>query len=363
MNEIYIYAEMANLAYGEKESDIEINLKKLKLEKDWKILKVNGNSIADNHKTGFQAVAFGKTDCEGFLNEIVIAFRGSCDPCSLHFDEIIKDWVHADLIQIGVGAIPMQSEYAEKFYEDVKTEYSKDFKDNNILIIATGHSLGGALVQVLCAKKGIKGYTFNAPGMAYQLHDRKWAKAKFKKNIDNYIIMNDPIGNIRDHWGKKYYLFPYTGNKMPHSAYLEMDFAKSFECENWDCNKSIAISCYSQKYHLPLIEMVLYELEKGTPIPPLDFKLPCALPAEEMMGVKFIGEEFIKKESRKILLKRIEKLNPDIINDILPSAIELLKEINDKNPGYLTSPLTYYTNSNLNKTETILPNSKNNLAK
>jgi putative lipase involved disintegration of autophagic bodies len=48
---------------------------------------------------------------------------------------------------------------------------------SNHEIICTGHSLGGALAQLVSAKYGLEAFSFNAPGMKKQLKELKTERA------------------------------------------------------------------------------------------------------------------------------------------------------------------------------------------
>lgn len=83
-------------------------------------------------------------------NKVIISFRGTDDPA----DILISDG------HIAAGKIPdKEFEYAEMFYAEVQNH----FKDEDVEIEFTGHSLGGAIAQLLGAKYGNKTVTFNAP--------------------------------------------------------------------------------------------------------------------------------------------------------------------------------------------------------
>lgn len=137
-------------------------------------------------------------------NSIIISFRGTND-----FEDMC-----ADVTFLFEGTPPISTKYARKYYDAVKND------NPGCEFIFTGHSLGGAYAQILCAeliKEGthnIKNViTFNAPGIGYLLQEKEQELEQvFKKLISNYVIMNDYVGNFREHLGDTYYFQPYPLN-------------------------------------------------------------------------------------------------------------------------------------------------------
>ena len=95
---------------------------------------------------GYDGAAFRNNS----TGEIVIASRGT-EP--LTFD---GDWTSN--LQMGANQLPDQYQYARQFLEEVKAAYQ------GAPITLTGHSLGGALTQLLAAETGLTATTFNAYG-------------------------------------------------------------------------------------------------------------------------------------------------------------------------------------------------------
>lgn len=164
---------------------------------DWS--SVNINNYTDENgfyeeTNGFACKAYKKG------NQIIVAFRGSDSP---------RDIILSDL-PILLGQIPEKSlTYAENFYRAIKNNplYS------NCEISFTGHSLGGAIAQVLSAKLANEGEickatTFNAPGMLTMLSQLGLSDQINYSNITNYAVMNDYVGNFRAHIGNTYYIQP-----------------------------------------------------------------------------------------------------------------------------------------------------------
>lgn len=135
-------------------------------------------------------------------NKVIISFRGTDDPA----DILISDG------HIAAGKIPdKEFEYAEMFYAEVQNH----FKDENVEIEFTGHSLGGAIAQLLGAKYGNKTVTFNAPGMLNMLDQIGCSTTAEYSNITNYAVLNDYVGNFRAHVGDTYYIPPIPVENEP----------------------------------------------------------------------------------------------------------------------------------------------------
>ena len=139
-------------------------------------------------EAGFYGAAYSRLNSD----DIVIAFRGT--ELTDRFD-ILED------IRIILNMALDQTEYAYSFYQQVKRIYS------NATISLTGHSLGGALAQlvaVLIARdEGIEIHTetFNAPGVTdialfYWNNFQNYNKF----DVDNYNS-HDQIGKFGTHIG------------------------------------------------------------------------------------------------------------------------------------------------------------------
>lgn len=136
---------------------------------EYKLL--GGKPRMKTHPNGFSATAF--QDKNG---NIIIAYRGS---------DGVTD-IKSDLEMVNGTKVPEQFEQAQEFYEEIRAEYP-DAK-----IILTGHSLGGALSQLVAARnEDAYAVTFNAPGTKDIIdHESTMSDSG---NIYNVIVDGDVI--------------------------------------------------------------------------------------------------------------------------------------------------------------------------
>ena len=139
---------------------------------------------------GFKALAFGNDQ-----NEVIITFQGSMslDKWKEDPDGFWADWWdnNAKMLLNGEGA---QVRYAMRFYDMIVEDYAPK------QIGITGHSLGGALGDIVAAYSGCGGVTFNAApflDIAYAYFPDRMAKGfegvdkwKFVDSINS----NDIVG-------------------------------------------------------------------------------------------------------------------------------------------------------------------------
>lgn len=123
---------------------------------DWSCppgLAVDDRSVFEGGRlltTGFQGRVF---ESGGSAGEVVIAFKGTVPRMA---SDLIAD------LTLALNAIPGQAHVAL-----AKTEaWRRNYTSKPISLV--GHSLGGALAQVVGYRLGIKFVTFNAPGMLEQ---------------------------------------------------------------------------------------------------------------------------------------------------------------------------------------------------
>jgi hypothetical protein len=141
----------------------------------------------ENHQNGFYAEAYKKD------GNIIVAYRGT-DTKSADRGDIISN------LCITYGQLPPQWDDAQAFYEKITLENPND------TIEVTGHSLGGALAQLVAAnnstsEKAVHGETFGAPGV--QLLLLLIHKSIFDTyDVVNHVQLTDPIGNYGPHVGR-----------------------------------------------------------------------------------------------------------------------------------------------------------------
>ncbi|MFA6990098.1 MAG: DUF6792 domain-containing protein [Candidatus Gastranaerophilaceae bacterium] len=185
----------------------------------------------DDPSTGFYGEAFrvDKKINGTNLNQIYIVYRGTNGLSDIPSNT-----------QIAIGKIPEQFDKALELYKKINN-YCSDPKNGitNPKITCTGHSLGGALSQLIAAKYGLAAFCFNAPGMKKQLE--KLSKLpddnpnKIEINtakinmIKNYSIKDDSVGNYGKHVGEFYQLEPLFKYKyyIPYAFHLDFETLKN----------------------------------------------------------------------------------------------------------------------------------------
>lgn len=217
------YAQISKAVYGGRnETALNTN--------NWTHIDLEGKPTSDyidditSINSGFQGGLYGKdANHDGIYEEIVIAYRGTelsngyLGGVSDNFD--IKDIILND-ISIGLNSVPAQYDSALKLYNDAVAKFGAD------KITITGHSLGGILTQLVCAKIGAKGVTFNAAGTKKLLPQIDVDSNKDFSNITNYSIENDFLSFLNvsmglDNIGNNY-IIPNT-DENPFSAHCNFN--------------------------------------------------------------------------------------------------------------------------------------------
>ena len=127
-------------------------------------------------KNGFEGQIYQKG------NHIIVVYKGTNQT---------KDLFNSD-IPMGVGYIPKQQEDAHNLFLKAQSMY----KDKNVNIEVTGHSLGGSMAQIESARTGVQATTFNAYGTGNILKREGYTNEEINTmNIKNYGNPKDPIFN------------------------------------------------------------------------------------------------------------------------------------------------------------------------
>jgi len=113
-------------------------------------------NYGDVGPAGFDAIAYTSAD----TSQIVVAFRGTVlsPPTFTSVFNVIADWGLAG--GPGLGTLAAYCNAAAAFVSGIQSEYP------NANITLTGHSLGGALAQLVGQASGLTAVAFNAPGSA-----------------------------------------------------------------------------------------------------------------------------------------------------------------------------------------------------
>lgn len=216
------YAQISKAVYGgQSESALNTDV--------WTHIDLNGNPTSNyiddiaTIDSGFQGGLYGKdADHDGIYEEIVVAYRGTeahkyLGGLSEGLD--MKDLVLND-IGIGFNRVPAQYQSALKLYNDAVTKFGAD------KVTITGHSLGGILTQLVCAKTGAQGVTFNSAGTKNLLAQINVNPKKNFSNITNYTIENDFLNFLNVSFGLNNignnYIIPNT-NEDPFVAHCNFN--------------------------------------------------------------------------------------------------------------------------------------------
>lgn len=208
--------------------------------------------IKANFDSDFGCAAYKKD------NAIIIAFQGTDIKKTLNPLELIDVITDCHFV---AKKIPPSASIAMRFYLTIIEKYGSSE------IYLTGHSLGGAYAQIIASRaikdgRDVKAITFNAPGLGYAIKPKEREKHRFEllKSISNYVVMNDFIGNFREHAGSTYYVQPYPlnipnttsgkGFVSPHSVITDYDKNLNGEIlscpEGWNSKCAWAIWIYDK---------------------------------------------------------------------------------------------------------------------
>lgn len=129
---VYLYAQMADNAYLNGPWALPDSVRDVR-------------SVDDPSGTGFAATIFEVGHPGGALSSVVISFRGTEGPFF-----ISRDWWYGNFRRV-------QQRQAEDYYWAVRKQYPE-----SVPIVATGHSLGGALALQVSLADTVDAYVFNS---------------------------------------------------------------------------------------------------------------------------------------------------------------------------------------------------------
>ncbi len=169
---------------------------------------------------GFRAAVYSSKER---AEELIIAFCGTNSAADISSD--------IDLMR---NKLPKQYSSAKAFYDIV----TQDDKLKNKNIILAGHSLGGALAQLVGAVTRKTTYSFNGIGVRKCLSQIGCSETYMYSNVHSYCVMNDWFGMQGGHIGNLKLLPPAkigTGLLShwidPHNNELissKIDFSKAY---------------------------------------------------------------------------------------------------------------------------------------
>lgn len=113
----------------------------------WEVVPIKEQEITSSLGS-FNGICYGRDKHENCYNEVVVVFRGSQEAL---------DWIPADFLILLNWKPSTQEGAAKSFFAKVLDEPACQGAD----ITLVGHSLGGALVQLVATKTGHKGVTLS----------------------------------------------------------------------------------------------------------------------------------------------------------------------------------------------------------
>lgn len=179
------YAGLSEDAY----KDREVGHRKPGAEEE---VQINGVKYAvlehvNNRLNGYQGTVYQRRD----TGEIVVAHRGT--------EEIVRDGVITDGAMVVSRANPQALDAIALTRRTVEYAATLGKRDGHAPeVTVTGHSLGGALVQVTAHHFDLRGETFNAYGatsLGYRIPEGG-------DRVLNHVMATDPVSAASPHYGQ-----------------------------------------------------------------------------------------------------------------------------------------------------------------
>lgn len=183
MPTLYRYAQFADAVYSADENAMKDALVK-KSCAAWSVRKWHPLSRSN----GFQGAILENQE------EVVCVYKGSTTGKAF-----VDDWLVNDML-IAVNALPPQMWSA---YDMAAAAQLIGGGKKPVSLV--GHSLGGALAQIVGYIRGLPFVTFNAPGMKGNAETYRSLGGTSKPGAIrgfNMILWSDPIGNYGRHLGE-----------------------------------------------------------------------------------------------------------------------------------------------------------------
>lgn len=172
-------AMLSNLAYQPATAIMTGNLATgFSIPPGYEVASNSGATLETGTPDGFHAIAFQGPD------GIVVAFQGTSD--------MMQVWTDSGFAGTGPGVALLNSYYsvASTFLDSVR-QYAQTV---GLSVHLTGHSLGGAIAQMLGNQTGLDTVTFNAPGAKLFMQSQGILNATTTNaNIRNYRMAGDVI--------------------------------------------------------------------------------------------------------------------------------------------------------------------------
>ncbi len=140
--------------------------------------------VADK-PSGYQGVIFQRED----TGEIVVAHRGT------EFGREFAD----DVVRADGGMVAQRANHQAQDAIEFARQAQKIAEEQRVPISVTGHSLGGCLAQIVAARLGLRGETFNAYGAASL---GMGIPEQSNGQVVNHVMAADFVSSASPHFGE-----------------------------------------------------------------------------------------------------------------------------------------------------------------